>query len=98
MDKTLVALIDSPLETKRGREGLRFIKRLTRREGQRFRVFFIGDAVTCALKEPPGAGDCEKLQRVLRAVIGQASDVGMFDAGLEAVGLAEARLLDGCRR
>lgn len=92
---TLFIVNDAPYGSERAYNALRLARALGRRDGERVRVFLMGDAVACAKagqKVPAGyynAGD------MLRMAGGE---VALCGTCLDARGLADGELVAGARR
>jgi uncharacterized protein involved in oxidation of intracellular sulfur len=98
MSKSLFILNDPPYGTERSYNALRLAGSLVKREGEQVRVFLIGDAVACAKggqKVPEGYYNIEHL---LRMVSRRGGEIGVCGSCIDARGIGEAELAEGCRR
>jgi len=98
MSNTLYLLNDPPYGTERSYNGLRLAGSLVRREGESVRMFLLGDAASCAKsgqQVPPGYYN---LETMLGAVIRQGGEIGVCGTCMDARGLTEDMLCEGCCR
>jgi uncharacterized protein involved in oxidation of intracellular sulfur len=98
MSNSLVILNDPPYGTERDYNALRLAGSLAKREGEKVRVFLIGDAAACAKrgqKVPPGYYN---LNLMLKAVARHGGEIGVCGTCLDARGISEQELEEGCRR
>jgi uncharacterized protein involved in oxidation of intracellular sulfur len=95
---TLFILNDAPYGTERSYNGLRLAGSLARGGDEAIRVFLVGDAAACAKagqKVPKGYYNVEVM---LRAITREGGEIGVCGTCMDARGIAEAELADGCRR
>jgi uncharacterized protein involved in oxidation of intracellular sulfur len=98
MAKTLFVLNDAPYGTERSYNALRLAGSLSKREGQKIRMFLIGDAASCAKahqKVPQGHYNIEVM---LRNVALHGGEVGVCGTCMDARGIADAELAEGTKR
>ena len=98
MATTLVILNDPPYGTERSYNGLRLATSLAKREGERVRVFLMGDAASCAKagqKVPTGYYNVESMLKVLG---GHEVPVGVCGTCLDARGIKESDLIQSAHR
>jgi uncharacterized protein involved in oxidation of intracellular sulfur len=98
MIETLFVLNDGPYGTERSYNGLRLAGSLAKREAEEVRVFLLGDAAGCAKagqKVPPGYYN---LELMLRSVTRRGGKVGVCGTCMDARGITEDELADGCHR
>jgi uncharacterized protein involved in oxidation of intracellular sulfur len=98
MSETLFVLNDGPYGTERSYNGLRLAGSLAKREGEQVRVFLIGDAAACAKggqKVPQGYYN---LGLMLQSVARRGGKVGVCGTCMDARGITDVELADGCRR
>lgn len=98
MAGTLFILNDGPYGTERSYNGLRLAGSLARRDGESVKIFLIGDAAGCARagqKVPKGYYNIEIM---LGSVVRQGGSVGVCGSCMDARGLDEGGLVDGCHR
>lgn len=98
MASTLFILNDPPYGTERSYNGLRLAGSLAKRDGERVRVFLIGDAASCAKagqKVPQGYYSIEVM---LGSVTRRGGEVGVCGTCMDARGITDVELAEGCRR
>lgn len=98
MSETLFVLNDPPYGTERSYNGLRLAGSLARRQGENVRVFLMGDAAACAKggqKVPQGYYNVEVM---LRSVGRRGGEIGVCGTCMDARGITDVELADGCRR
>lgn len=98
MNETLFILNDPPYGTERSYNGLRLAGSLAKRESEHVRVFLIGDAAACAKggqKVPQGYYN---LELMLRSVVRQGGEIGACGTCMDARGITDTELAEGCRR
>jgi len=98
MTSTLVILNDPPYGTERSYNGLRLAGSLAKRDGEQVKVFLLGDAAACAKtgqKLPQGYYNIELM---LGSVTRRGGEVGVCGTCMDARGITEAELAEGCRR
>lgn len=98
MASTLFILNDPPYGTERSYNGLRLAGSLAKRDGEQVRVFLIGDAASCAKggqKVPQGYYNIEVM---LRSVTRRGGEVGVCGTCMDARGMTDTELSDGCDR
>ncbi len=98
--KILFILNDPPYGTERSYNGLRLARELLRdtAAGNEAKVFLIGDAASCAKsgqKVPQGFYSIEAL---LKGVTARSAEVGVCGTCMDARGIADAELAEGCHR
>lgn len=98
MSKILVILNDPPYGTERCYNGLRLAASLGKREGERVRVFLMGDAASCANRGQKVPTGCYNIESMLRAVARDNGDIGVCGSCMDARGITEPNLAEGCRR
>jgi uncharacterized protein involved in oxidation of intracellular sulfur len=98
MATTLFILNDPPYGTERSYNALRLAVALSRREGERVRIFLLGDAAACAKAHQKVPAGYYNLELMLRAAAKQQAEIGVCGTCLDARGIAETELAEGCRR
>ena len=98
MSKTLLILNDAPYGTERSYNGLRLADSLARREGEQVRVFLIGDAASCAKSGQKVPQGYYKIENMLRPVVRGDGLIGVCGSCMDARGLTDDMLAEGCRR
>ena len=98
MSKHLFILNDPPYGTERSYNGLRLAGATAKREGAEVRVFLMGDAAACAKQGQITPNGYYNLERMLKAVTTRHGQVGVCGTCMDARGLTETELAEGCRR
>ena len=98
MSKILYILNDPPYGTERSYNGLRLAGSLVRREGESVRVFLLGDAANCAKSGQKVPQGYYNLETMLGAVTRHSGEIGVCGTCMDARGLTEDTLCEGCRR
>lgn len=98
MSTTLVILNEPPYGSERSYNGLRLATSLVKREGQRVRVFLMGDAASCAKagQKVPSGYYC--VETMLKALTLRGAAVAVCGTCLDARGVGDAELVAGARR
>jgi len=92
---TLFILNDAPYGTERSYNGLRLARALGRLDGEKVRVFLIGDAVTCAKagqKVPEGYYNAGDMVRMV------GGEVALCGTCMDARGYADEDVVPNARR
>ena len=95
---TLVILNDGPYGTERSYNGLRLAGSLAKRNSEEVHVFLIGDAAACAKRGQKVPQGYYNLELMLRSVTRWRGKVGVCGTCLDARGIADDELADGCQR
>jgi uncharacterized protein involved in oxidation of intracellular sulfur len=98
MSSTLIILNDAPYGSERTYNGLRLATAIAKRGGEAVRVFLIGDAASAAKagqKVPQGFYNVGVMLRTLAKLGGE---VGVCGSCMDARGIAEGDLEEGCHR
>jgi uncharacterized protein involved in oxidation of intracellular sulfur len=98
MSNSLVILNDPPYGTERDYNALRLAGSLAKREGEKVRVFLIGDAAACAKRGQKVPAGYYNLNLMLKAVARHGGEIGVCGTCLDARGISEQELEEGCRR
>ena len=96
--KALFILNDPPYGTERCYNALRLAGALAKRPGEAVRVFLMGDAAACAKRGQAVPKGYYNLETMLRAVLNQGGRVGVCGSCMDARGLGEPDLADGCAK
>jgi uncharacterized protein involved in oxidation of intracellular sulfur len=96
--RTLVILNDGPYGTERSYNGLRLAGSLAKREAEEVRVFLIGDAAACAKAGQKVPQGYYNLELMLRSVTRRGGTVGVCGTCMDARGIADPELAEGCSR
>lgn len=98
MTKTLFILNDPPYGTERSYNALRLAAALSKREGERVKVFLVGDAASCAKanqKVPQGHYNIEVM---LWGAAKHGAELGVCGTCMDARGITDAELTEGSKR
>jgi uncharacterized protein involved in oxidation of intracellular sulfur len=98
MAATLLILNDPPYGSERSYNGLRLAIALVKAEGQRVRVFLMGDAASCARTGQKVPQGYYNLGDMLGMVARRGAEIGVCGTCMDARGIAEADLVEGARR
>ncbi|MDJ0924584.1 MAG: DsrE family protein [Acidimicrobiia bacterium] len=98
MASTLFILNDPPYGTERSYNGLRLAISLVKRDGERVRVFLIGDAASCAKEGQQVPQGYYNLELMLRAIFRRGGEIGVCGTCMDARGMGDEELADGCHR
>lgn len=93
---TLFILNDPPYGTERSYNALRLAGALARREA--VQVFLMGDAAACAKRGQQTPNGYYNLERMLQVVVQRGGQVSVCGSCLDARGIQEAELAEGCFR
>lgn len=94
----LFILNDPPYGTERSFNGLRLAGALAKREGMAVRVFLMGDAAACAKRGQKTPDGHYNLERMLKGLAQRGVDLAVCGTCLDARGITEGELAEGCRR
>lgn len=95
---TLFILNDPPYGTERSYNGLRLAGAVAKRDGQRVRVFLMGDAAACAKKGQTVPNGYYNLNRMLQALTALKADIGVCGSCMDARGITADELVQGAKR
>lgn len=98
MARTLFILNDPPYGTERNYNALRLAGALSRRGGERVKVFLVGDAAACAKAHhsvPPGYYN---LEAMLKVPLHHGAEIGVCGTCMDARGIADGELAEGAKR
>jgi uncharacterized protein involved in oxidation of intracellular sulfur len=98
MSKTLFILNDPPYGTERSYNALRLAGALSRAAGEELRVFLIGDAAACAKSGQKVPEGFYNVQLMVGKVARAGAEIGVCGTCMDARGLTDAELIEGCRR
>ena len=98
MSKALFILNDPPYGTERSYNGLRLAGALARRDGEQVRGFLLGDASSCAKRGQQVPKGYYNIEIMLKAVTLRRGEIGVCGSCMDARGLADGDLAEGCRR
>ncbi|MCM2316254.1 MAG: DsrE family protein [Thermoanaerobaculia bacterium] len=95
---TLIILNDPPYGTERSYNGLRLAFSLTKREGERVKVFFMGDAASRAKKGQKTPTGYYNLESMLKGIVGRGGVAGVCGSCMDARGITVEELAEGAHR
>ncbi len=98
MKQILLILNDAPYGSERSYNGLRLARSLARRAECTVRVFLIGDAASCAMAGQQVPKGYYNVESMLRSIATRGGEIGVCGTCMDARGIEDARLADGCRR
>jgi uncharacterized protein involved in oxidation of intracellular sulfur len=98
MSRTVFILNDPPYGSERTYNGLRLAGALAKRGGESVRLFLIGDAAAAAKRGQKVPQGYYNLDVILRAVAKHGGEVGVCGTCMDARGIAETELEEGCHR
>ena len=98
MTNTLVILNDPPYGTERSYNGLRLAGSLARRNGERVRVFLIGDAASCANAGQVVPKGYYNVELMLKGLARRGGEVGVCGTCMDARGMSADALVEGSHR
>lgn len=98
MSTVLFVLNDAPYGSERTYNGLRLAGALGKREGHSVRVFLIGDAASAAQRRQKVPQGFYNIEVMLGSVVRHGGVVGVCGSCMDARGIADEALVDGCRR
>ena len=97
--KVLFILNDPPYGTERAYNGLRLANNVSQKnESAEVTVFLMGDAVSAAKAGQQTPNGYYNLERMLKALIARGGKVLLCGTCMDARGLRDEELLEGCRR
>lgn len=96
MKKVLILINDAPYGTEKAYNALRLAMQIQKDyEGTELNVFFMADAVTCALQNQNTPNGYYNIERMLKAVLQKNGRVKLCGSCCEARGLKDVKLIDG---
>lgn len=95
---TLFILNDPPYGTERSYNGLRLAYALAKREGERVRVFLIGDGAACAKRGQKTPAGYYNLESMLKGLRTRQAEIAVCGSCMDARGIAEGELAEGTVR
>lgn len=98
MSTTLFLLNGGPYGTEHSYNALRLAGSLSKREGEKVRIFLLGDGASCAKahqKVPDGHYDIEVM---LKVAAHHGAEIGVCGTCMDARGIAAAELVEGTHR
>ena len=98
MAKTLFILNDAPYGTERSYNALRLASSLSKATEEQVRLFFMGDAVSCAKSGQKVPEGFYNLELMIGKVVRAGAELGLCGTCMDARGLTDAELIKGTRR
>ncbi|QDT91542.1 DsrE/DsrF/TusD sulfur relay family protein [Gimesia algae] len=98
MAKFLFILNDPPYGSEHSYNDLRLAGSLARHEGNQVKVFLISDAAVCAKHGQKVPQGYYNLEVMLHRVLSHQGEIGVCGSCMEARGIADDELVDGCQR
>lgn len=95
---TLFILNDSAYGTERSYNGLRLAHALGKREGERIRIFFMGDGVSCAKAGQKTPNGYYNLESMLKGIRNRGGEISVCGSCIDARGITESGLAEGVSR
>lgn len=96
--KTLLILNDQPYGTEKSYNGLRLAGSLAKKDGEQVKVFLVGDGAACSKKGQKLPQGYYNIEVMLKNAARHNAEIGVCGTCMDARGIAEAELTDGCRR
>ncbi|HEX9728223.1 MAG TPA: DsrE family protein [Gemmatimonadales bacterium] len=94
----LIILNDPPYGSERSYNALRLAATLSARDGEHVRVFLMGDAAVGAQRGQRVPTGYYNVGTMLKAVLTRGGQVAVCGTCMDARGMTETALVDGCRR
>lgn len=98
MATTLFILNDAPYGQERTYNGLRLAGALAKREGEKVRVFLIGDAAVAAKRGQKLPEGHYNIDVMLKNIVRRGGEVGVCGTCMDARGITDAELEEGTER
>lgn len=95
---TLFVVNDAPYGTERAYNALRLAASVAKHEGQRVRMFLVGDAAACAQAGQGVPSGYYNVETMLKNLVRHGGEVGVCGSCMDARGLVAERLVEGTRR
>ena len=96
--KILFILNDPPYGTERSYNALRLAGSLCKAEGEKVRLFLLGDAASCAKAGQRVPEGFYNLQLMVGKVVRSGSGVGVCGTCMDARGMSDTELIEGVNR
>ena len=94
----LLIVNDPPYGTERAYNALRLARALLEREEESVQIFLIGDGASNAKRGQKVPHGYYKVETMLEAVLARGGQVGVCSSCMDARGMEDAELVDGCHR
>lgn len=98
MTTTLMILNAAPYGSEHTYNGLRLAGALAKREGQKVRVFLMGDAASAAHRNQKVPAGYYNVEVMIGNVVRNGGLIGVCGTCMDARGIAVEHLADGCKR
>ena len=98
MANTLFILNDAPYGNERSYNALRLAGALSKRDGEHVKIFFIGDAVSCAKAHQKVPQGHYNLELMAHAATLHGAEIGVCGTCMDARGLRDDELIEGAQR
>lgn len=98
MSQTLFILNDPPYGTERSYNALRLASSLAKKENENVKLFFMGDAASCAKAGQKTPNGYYNLERMIKVVTRRGAEIGVCGSCLDARGIQEKELLPTTHR
>ncbi len=95
---TLFILNDPPYGTERSYNGLRLAFALAKREGEKVRIFLIGDGAACAKRGQKTPTGYYNLESMIKGLVARNAEIAVCGSCIDARGITEAELAEGAAR
>ena len=95
MAKTLFVLNDAPYGTERSYNALRLAGSLSKVDGEEVRLFFMGDAVSCAKSGQKVPEGFYNLELMIGKVARTGAEIGLCGTCMDARGIADTEIIKG---
>jgi uncharacterized protein involved in oxidation of intracellular sulfur len=96
--KILLSVNDAPYGSERAFNALRLAGSLARREGVDVKVFLVGDGAGCAKSGQVVPAGYYNVAQMIAALVRHGGHVGVCGSCMDARGISEAELVEGCKR
>lgn len=96
--KTLLILNDPPYGTERSYNGLRLAGELVKRDDEEVKIFFIGDAASCAKKGQTTPNGYYNIERMMKLVSSRGGELGVCGSCMDARGMTDEELGAGSHK
>lgn len=98
MGKTLFILNDAPYGNERSYNALRLAGSLSKADSEEVRLFFMGDAASCAKSGQRVPEGYYNIQLMVNKVTRSGAAAGVCGTCMDARGIAEGELIEGTHR
>lgn len=98
MSATLFIVNDPPYGTERAFNALRLARALLEREGESVRLFLIGDGASNAKRGQKLPRGYYNIETMLGAALEHGAQVGVCSSCMDARGMEDRDLIEGCQR